>query len=69
MKITSKQRRKFRIRKKVVGLATGPRLSIYKSLTSIYAQIINDEEGCTLAASSIRGKKKMSPPLKSSDKR
>ena len=57
MKILPKQRRKFRIRKKISGDKDVPRLAIYKSLTSIYAQIINDEEGRTLAASSIKGKK------------
>ena len=57
MKITPNQRKRFRIRKKVSGTLSSPRLAIYKSLTSIYAQVIDDEAGKTLAASSVKGKK------------
>lgn len=45
-------RRKMRIRKKVEGSAERPRLSIYRSSNHIYAQIINDLDGCTLVAAS-----------------
>jgi len=41
-----------RIRKKIFGTAERPRLSFYRSLNAIYAQIINDEEGKTLISAS-----------------
>jgi large subunit ribosomal protein L18 len=41
-------RRRKRIRKKISGTNERPRLSVFKSLKHIYAQIINDEEGITL---------------------
>lgn len=43
------------IRKKVFGTAERPRLSVFRSLSNIYAQIIDDEKGVTLvSASSIK---------------
>ena len=39
---------KFRIRKKVVGTAERPRLSVFRSNKQIYAQVINDKVGTTL---------------------
>jgi len=45
----AKQRR---IRNKLSGTASCPRLNVYRSLTNIYAQIIDDEKGVTLASSS-----------------
>jgi large subunit ribosomal protein L18 len=44
-------RRRKRIRKKISGTNERPRLSVFKSLKHIYAQIINDEEGITLISS------------------
>jgi large subunit ribosomal protein L18 len=43
---------RLRIRKKVRGTAAIPRLSIYKSNQRIYAQLIDDEQGHTLLATS-----------------
>lgn len=43
-----------RIRKTVSGTASRPRLSVYRSNNEIYAQLINDELGNTLAAASSR---------------
>ena len=45
-----------RIRKKVAGTAERPRLAIYRSLNHIYAQIIDDEQGRTLASASTTEK-------------
>ena len=47
-----RQRRHERIRKTVVGTAERPRLSVYRSLNHIYAQIIDDAKGVTLVAAS-----------------
>ena len=41
--------RKLRVRKKVNGTLQKPRLSVYKSNTNIYAQLIDDKNGQTLA--------------------
>jgi large subunit ribosomal protein L18 len=41
-----------RVRKTVFGVADRPRLCVYRSLNDIYAQIIDDEKGTTLVASS-----------------
>ena len=49
---SSRDRRRKRIRSKVSGTAERPRLSVFKSNAFIYAQIINDEDGKTLAAAS-----------------
>jgi len=43
-------KRHHRIRKKISGTKERPRLSVFKSLKHIYAQIINDEEGVTLVS-------------------
>ncbi len=61
-------RRKMRVRKKVDGDATCPRLSVFKSAKHIYVQAIDDATGLTLAAAStvdkalkadIKGQKKL----------
>lgn len=44
--------RHARVRNKVFGTASRPRLNVYRSLTQIYAQIIDDETGKTLVSSS-----------------
>ena len=53
-KIRKRTRRHLRIRKKVIGTAERPRLSVYRSLKHIYCQIINDIEGRTLVAASTQ---------------
>ncbi len=45
-------RRHLRVRKKVRGTAQRPRLAVYRSLGHIYAQVIDDDAGHTLAAAS-----------------
>ena len=45
-----------RIRKKVSGTAERPRLAVFRSLNHIYAQVIDDESGKTLASASTTEK-------------
>lgn len=45
-------RRHIRLRKKIAGSVERPRLSVYRSLHHIYAQIIDDSKGITLIAAS-----------------
>ena len=49
-------RRHTRVRKKVHGTAETPRLSVYRSLNHIYAQIIDDVKGVTLCSASTMEK-------------
>ncbi len=53
-KQTSRARRHTRIRARVAGTATKPRLAVFRSNRFIYAQLINDETGTTVAASDSR---------------
>jgi large subunit ribosomal protein L18 len=55
-KAVARQKIKYRIRKKVSGVAAKPRLSVFRSNSDIYAQLINDESGVTIAAASSRDK-------------
>ena len=52
-------RRRKRVRQKVSGTGDRPRLSVFRSLKHIYAQLIDDELGVTLAEAST-----LSPELK-----
>ena len=51
-KVQSRQRRHVRVRKKIAGAAERPRLAVYRSNRHIYAQVIDDVAGRTLAAAS-----------------
>ena len=53
-KRSQKNRRRARIRRKVMGTAGRPRLSVYRSNVHIYAQLIDDLDGRTLAAADSR---------------
>lgn len=45
-------RRHIRVRKHISGTPVRPRLSVFRSLSEIYAQVIDDEAGITLASAS-----------------
>ncbi len=45
-------RRHMRVRKQIAGTAARPRLNVFRSLVGIYAQIVDDGAGITLAAAS-----------------
>ena len=48
----SRQKRHTRVRAKISGTASCPRLCVFRSLNHIYAQLIDDAAGTTLAAAS-----------------
>lgn len=51
-KRASRERRQKRVRSRVVGTGQRPRLNVFRSLDNIYAQVIDDTEGRTLASAS-----------------
>lgn len=62
MTINKEQRRqriKYRVRNKISGTSTRPRMSVFRSNKQIYVQIINDETGTTLVAASSLGMETM----------
>ncbi|MFN3385456.1 MAG: 50S ribosomal protein L18 [Candidatus Thermochlorobacter sp.] len=67
LKTRRRKKIKARVRSKVSGTAQKPRLSVYRSLNHIYAQLIDDENGRTLAAVTSNAKA-MSPLLKGKKK-
>lgn len=50
--LTARKRRHVRVRSKVSGTAARPRLNVFRSSAHIYAQLIDDIQGHTLAAAS-----------------
>ena len=55
-KLSRRQNIRYRIRAKVAGTAKTPRLSVFRSNREIYAQLINDDAGVTIAAASSKEK-------------
>lgn len=51
-----RRRRHARVRRRVAGTAQRPRLSVFRSLHHLYAQIVDDTRGQTLVAASTREK-------------
>jgi large subunit ribosomal protein L18 len=52
MQIVGRERRKLRIRRKVSGTSERPRLSVFRSARHIYAQVVDDVKGKTVAHAS-----------------
>jgi large subunit ribosomal protein L18 len=65
--LTARAKRKARIRKKLSGTTERPRLTVYKSLKHMYAQIVDDTTGRTLVAVST-GSKALKDDVKEDDK-
>ncbi len=59
LQLVGRERRKLRIRRKISGNEGRPRLSVFRSSRHIYAQVVDDVTGRTLAAAST-----LSPDLK-----
>lgn len=55
-KLDRRNRIRRRIRKIISGTSTAPRLSVYRSNKEIYAQLVNDVDGATIASVSSRNK-------------
>lgn len=55
-KVKARLLRKRRVRKKIRGSNERPRLAVFRSLKHIYAQVIDDDAGVTLASASSREK-------------
>ena len=55
-KVIRRQKLRWRIRAKVQGTATAPRLSVFRSNKDIYAQLIDDVKGVTIASASTKDK-------------
>lgn len=55
-KVVRRQKLKWRIRRKINGTTERPRLSVFRSNTNIYAQIIDDSKGETLASANSKNK-------------
>lgn len=55
-KTISRQKIRYRIRRKIAGTAEKPRLSVYRSNTEIYVQLIDDDKNITLVSASSKEK-------------
>jgi large subunit ribosomal protein L18 len=55
-KSSARQKIRYRIRKKINGTASAPRLTVFRSNSDIYAQLIDDNSGTTIVAASSKQK-------------
>lgn len=55
-KVVSRQKIRYRIRKKISGTTERPRLTVFRSNAEIYAQLIDDATGTTVASASSKEK-------------
>ena len=68
VKVERRQKIKYGIRQKICGTAQKPRLSVFRSNLDIYAQLIDDENGVTLAAASSKDKEVLAQKVNKSEK-
>ena len=50
IKLTPRQKIKYRIRKRIIGTPERPRLVIFRSLNNVYAQLVDDTSGNTISS-------------------
>ena len=67
-KLIKRQKIRYRIRKKVAGTSACPRLAVFRSNSDIYVQLIDDEQGKTLAAASSREKEIVAQKVNKTEK-
>lgn len=67
-KTNRRQNIRYRIRKRISGTAQYPRLSVFRSNTDIYVQLIDDTTGTTLASASSRDKDVAAQTVNKSEK-
>src|SRR6201996_6249554 len=67
-KAIRREKIKFRVRKKIVGTAARPRLSVFRSNTEIYVQLIDDDSAKTLASASSKDKDIVAQKVTKSEK-
>jgi large subunit ribosomal protein L18 len=67
-KVLRREKIRFRVRKKVNGTAQRPRLSVFRSNTEIYVQLIDDDSATTLAAASSKDKDIVAQKVTKSEK-
>ncbi|WP_028787081.1 50S ribosomal protein L18 [Terrimonas ferruginea] len=68
VKAVRRQKIRFNIRKKIAGTAQKPRLSVFRSNSDIYAQLIDDDNSQTLASASSKDKDVQAQSGNKSDK-
>jgi large subunit ribosomal protein L18 len=67
-KSTARQKIKYRIRKKISGVGAKPRLSVFRSNSDIYVQLINDDNGSTIASASSKDKEILAQKVNKTEK-
>lgn len=67
-KVVSRQKIRYRIRKKIAGTTQKPRLSVFRSNTEIYVQLIDDVKNETLASASSKDKDILAQKVNKSEK-
>jgi large subunit ribosomal protein L18 len=67
-KVVSRQKIRYRIRRKIAGTTTKPRLSVFRSNTEIYVQLIDDDKSETLASASSKDKEILAQKVNKSEK-
>ena len=67
-KVASRQKIRYRIRRKIAGTTEKPRLSVFRSNTEIYVQLIDDVKNETLASASSKDKEILAQKVDKSGK-